>query len=153
MSIVIRSFEQYPTSYESDLARIYEDEPTFKGIPSHALAAIQAEFNQPNTMLYIAQFNDWWLASATVVGGEEREIRLLCVRSATRLRGVGSRLIQEIKRIELANGCRRLFTYADPNNPQAEAFYSALNIEKGDSNTEPEKLLYSIYSEETSPIN
>lgn len=150
MAIVIRSFDQYPSSYETDLARIYEDEPTFRGITSHAIAAIQEEFSQSGTVLYVAQFNDRWLAAATVVGEEEREIRLLCVRSATRLRGVGSRLIQEIKRRELANGCRRIFTYADPKNPQAEAFYSALNIERDDSNHEPEKLLYSIYSEESS---
>ncbi|MBL4868985.1 MAG: acetyl-CoA sensor PanZ family protein, partial [Pseudomonadales bacterium] len=136
MPLMVHRFDAYPAELEDDLTRIYVDAPKFKGLGDQALTTIRDYFILPNTCLYAAQFNGRWLAASIVTGEKEREIRLICVRNMSRQQGIGRKLLSEIKRLELVQGCEALYTRVESGNPAAQAFLTSLDIQV---NTEKEK--------------
>lgn len=146
MPLMVHRFDIYPTELEDDLIRIYADAPNFKGLGDQALATIRQDFNLPNTSLYAAQFNGRWLAASIVTGDKEREIRLICVRSMSRQQGIGRKLLNEIKRLELVQGCDALFTRVENENPAAQAFLTSLDIQIDMARKEEDARYYSLLS-------
>ena len=146
MPLIVHRFDAYPIELEGDLTRIYADAPHFKGLGDQALTTIRNDFNLPNTFLYAAQFNGRWLAAGIVTGDRQREVRLICVRNMSRQQGIGRKLLNEIKRLELSQGCDTLFTRVESGNPAAQAFLDSLDTQMDQDKTAENELYYSLLS-------
>jgi len=144
MPLLVRCFDTYPTELESDLARIYSDDPAYKGLGDQALTTIKNDFDDPSTRLYAAQFNGRWLAAGIVTGEKNREIRSICVRNMSRQQGIGRKLLNEIKRLELQQGCDALFTCIESSNPAAQAFLRSLDLIADNTTGENAERCYSL---------
>ena len=98
---------RYDVAYlETDLARVYADFPG--RTPQECLATIRDTL-RAGGVFYIGTFNGKQVAGALVSGpADARRIALVAVRAATRRRGVGLRLIDEISRLEKLTGSREL---------------------------------------------
>lgn len=91
---------------EADLARVYADFPG--RTPQECLATIRDTL-RTGGVFYIGTFNGKQVAGALVSGpADARRIALVAVRAATRRRGVGLRLIDEVSRLEKLTGSREL---------------------------------------------
>ncbi len=90
----------------ADLLRVYAD---FPGVsPAACLAAITAALGD-GAVFYAGTFNGKRVAGALVSGPVgARRLSLLAVHGATRQRGIGQRLIDEISRMEKTAGGREL---------------------------------------------
>ena len=146
MPLIVHRFDAYPAELEDDLSRIYADAPLFKGLGDQALTTIRNDFDLANTFLYAAQFNGRWLAASIVTGEKQREIRLICVRNMSRQQGIGRKLLNEIKRLELSQGCDALFIRIENGNPAAQAFLNSLDIQMDPDKTAENELYYSLLS-------
>ncbi|HEX4869899.1 MAG TPA: acetyl-CoA sensor PanZ family protein [Moraxellaceae bacterium] len=87
----------------AELGRLYTDTPDFAS-PASAQAVLQ-DAVAGGDVLYAGLFNGKHIAAALLRGnGATRHLHYLAVHPATRGRGVASRLVAEIRRIEGADG-------------------------------------------------
>ncbi|AYC34674.1 GNAT family N-acetyltransferase [Pseudomonas cavernae] len=94
-----------PTAQDhSDLAKIYADAPAWLLVPyADAAALIQAGLD--NGTLVAGRFNDRLLGAALLERGAAHwQLSHLCVRKATRQRGVARRLLDEAQRLATEAG-------------------------------------------------
>lgn len=102
----------------TDLLQVYAD------FPGHTAPACLAAINTAllaGGLFYAGLFNGRQVAGALVTGlAEQRHLSLIAVRTATRQRGVGSHLLNEISRLERAAGTSMLAVHANtmPNTVQ-----------------------------------
>ena len=92
MPVIFQSFENYPDDeqFSIDLDKIYGEtlNQTLSGL-----------CQSPDTHLFCGKFNGRWIASALITETNTSKlitIRYFCVREATRRRGVGTQLMEEI---------------------------------------------------------
>ena len=99
MPVIFQSFENYPDDeqFSSDLDKIYGKSlnQTLSGL-----------CRSPGTRLFCGKFNGRWIAAALITEtspGNSITISYIYVREATRKRGVGSQLMEEIIKSEYSN--------------------------------------------------
>lgn len=157
MPVIIAAFDAYPDidGLRSDLDKLYG-------------AALNKEImNQcqlPETRLYCGKFNGRWITAALITeahteSGECITISHVYVREATRRRGVGSQLIEEIISQESREGSAEhgkstLMARITLDSPEdyaaAEAFLSALGF-KSESDHCPQPYDF-IYAPSCNPV-
>lgn len=132
MPVIIEAFDSYPDidGLRSDLDKLY----------GQALnAEIINQCQAPGTRLYCGKFNGRWITAALITETQTDSVRLITishayVREATRRRGVGSQLIENIISREgsAKSGAVTIIARITPSNPEnyayAEAFLSALGF-------------------------
>lgn len=109
MPVVVKSHHsvaELAAGSTADLLRVYAD---FPGIsPQACLATITAALGA-GAVFHAGTFNGKHVAGALVSGPvEARRLTLLAVHGATRQRGIGQRLIDEISRMEKTAGAHEL---------------------------------------------
>ena len=99
MPVIFQSFENYPNDeqFSLDLDKIYGE------TLNQALSGL---CQSPDTRLFCGKFNGRWIAAALITETNTNKtitISHVYVREATRKRGVGSQLMEEIIKIEYLN--------------------------------------------------
>ncbi len=108
MPVIVESFQaSLPEVVSQQLARVYLDSPEFEG--GEAAVAALAQALAEGATLYTGLFNARHIAAVLAQGqGPVRQLRYLCVHSATRGRGVAERLMYEARRLEGEQGAQYL---------------------------------------------
>lgn len=131
MPVIFESFDSYPDSetLRTDLDKLYG-----KTLNTHITSLCQ----RAGMRLYCGKFNGRWVTAALVSETQTTtqtsiHISHICVREATRRRGVGSQLMETIINAEYAGAENQLIltasiddTLSSEEQRVAEAFLSAL---------------------------
>lgn len=128
MPIVVEQLQSFTAQDRQDLAKIYHDAPAELFVPfadAHALI----ENGLSEKTLIAARFNDRLLGAAQLIR-DDRQWRLthLCVRKATRRRGVAERLLSEALKLADAAECQ-LRLQAFMSSPAACALATKLEVQ------------------------
>ncbi|MDD2059352.1 aspartate 1-decarboxylase autocleavage activator PanM [Pseudomonas sp. GD03860] len=127
MPIVVETLTEPSPQDLQDLARLYADAPTWMlASPEQALALVNAALADGS--LIAARFNDRLLGAARLQRRDGTwHLSDLCVRSLTRRRGVGLRLVNEAQRLarEADAGLR---LYSKQESAEMRALLAPLNL-------------------------
>ncbi|MCW2269249.1 PanD maturation factor [compost metagenome] len=127
MPIVVETLTTPSQQDLQDLARLYADAPAWMlAGPEQALALVSAALEDGS--LIAARFNDRLLGAARLQREDVAwQLSDLCVRSLTRRRGVGLRLVNEAQRLAQEAGAGlRLFSKQE--SAEMNALLAPLNL-------------------------
>jgi len=127
MPIVVETLTKPSQQDLQDLARLYADAPSWMlAGPEQALALVSAALEDGS--LIAARFNDRLLGAARLQRQDGTwQLSDLCVRSLTRRRGVGLRLVNEAQRLAREAGAGlRLFSKQE--SAEMHALLAPLNL-------------------------
>jgi GNAT superfamily N-acetyltransferase len=120
MPVIVEAVSAPSAQDRSDLAKIYADAPTWLLVP-YADGAALIDAGIARGELLAGRFNDRLLGAALLERGPQRwRLSHLCVRSITRGRGVGRRLLDEAKRLAAEAG-RPLYLAAPADHLESQA--------------------------------
>ncbi len=127
MPILTHSFDYFPKHMEHDLIDIYAPDCLFDNENKEStLDQIKKKMSSDRARLYATHFGGRWLACAVVTGTTEtRQVHHLCVHTSVRLRGIGKKLLNEVRRLESIAGNERLITCISSNDQAAQFFLNA----------------------------
>lgn len=109
MPLLVESVRQtLPEALAAALARVYRDSPEFASSEA-AMTVLAQGLGEDGSVLYSGVFNSKPIAAVLASGsGKCRQLRHLCVHPANRGRGVGARLMDEVRRLEGEQGVEYL---------------------------------------------
>ncbi len=126
MPVIVEHIQAPVSEDQVDLTKIYNDAPDWLKGNATADEWLTSVLASENLHLYTARFNDRLLA-ATVISqsGNNWQLNWLNVRTVTRNRGVGQRLISEVRRMATEQQCS--FTVKEMKDVSLPSFLCAVN--------------------------
>jgi GNAT superfamily N-acetyltransferase len=126
MPLIVNFHPHIEDKFASDLSKLYQPETDFPALQPSAIEKLNTLLESPDYRFYGGIFNGKLVAGALTLCSEGlTSFDFLCVREATRRRGVGSTLLDEMKRLEAARHTVALSCIIDENDTQAQAFLQA----------------------------
>ena len=136
MPLIVSFHQHLEDKFSGDLAKLYHNESHFPSLNDSAIDTLNALLASPDYRFYSGIFNGKLVAGALTLANEGlTSFDFLCIRDATRRRGVGSTLLDEMKRYEAARSAVTLSCIIDNNDQENQAF-----LQKNGFSTHSEQL-------------
>ena len=149
MPLIVSFLHHIEDSLSEDLAKLYHNEPRFPALQPSAIERLNPLLESPDYRFYSGIFNGKLVAGALTLCTEGlTSFDFLCVRDATRRRGVGSTLLDEIKKYELARRTTALSCIINKGDQDAQAFLQANGFHPHPEQLDPARLQWACYLDE-----
>ncbi len=143
MPLIVNFHPHIEDKFASDLSKLYHPDTAFPSLQPSAIETLNTLLESPDYRYYSGIFNSKLVAGALTLCCEGlTNFDFLCVREATRRRGVGSTLLNEMKRFEAARHTVALSCAIEESDQQAQAFLRANGFHSHSEQPDPTKLQF-----------